>query len=97
MRISNEQVQAIMAAQGTKGTKAAKAVEGAGAVGASDAVSMSAMGQEIGKALSALAAIPDVRADKVAALKAQIEAGTYHVPARDIARSVLQHASDNLL
>lgn len=97
MRISNEQVQAIMAAQGTKGTKAAKAVEGAGAVGATDALSMSAMSQEIGKALGSLSQIPDVRADKVAALKAQIEAGTYHVPGRDIARSVLNHASDNLL
>lgn len=97
MRISNEQVQQILAAQGTKGAKAPKGVDGPGAVSGTDALSMSSMGQEIGKVLGTLAAIPDIRADKVAALKAQIEAGTYHVPGREIARSVLQHASDNLL
>jgi negative regulator of flagellin synthesis FlgM len=94
VRISNEQVQQILAAQGTKGTKALKGVEGPGAAGATDALSMSAMGQELGKVLGTLSSLPDIRADKVAALKAQIEAGTYHVPGTEIARSVLQHAED---
>ena len=97
MRISNEHVQAIQAAQGTKGTKALKGAEGAGAVSGTDALSMSAMSQDIGKVLGTLSSVPDIRADKVAALKAQIEAGTYHVPGREIAKSVLQHAADNLL
>lgn len=98
VRISNEQAQQIQAASGVKGTKAAKGAEGPGAVGPSDAVAMSSMGQDVGRVLAALSSVPEpVRADKVAALKAQIEAGTYHVPARDIAQSILRQASENLL
>lgn len=97
MRISNEQAQQILAAQGVKGPKAAKGAAGPGPAAPSDAVNMSSMGQEIGKAMQAMAGIPDIRADRVAELKAQIEAGTYHVSGRDIAASVLRRAADQLL
>lgn len=99
MRISNEQAQQILGVQGVKGPKAAKGAAGPGpaTTPASDAVSVSSQGQEIGKALQALAGVPDVRAEKVAALKAQIEAGTYHVSGREIAESVLRRASDKLV
>ncbi|MEB3222221.1 MAG: flagellar biosynthesis anti-sigma factor FlgM [Candidatus Sericytochromatia bacterium] len=99
MRISNEQAQQILAAQGVKGPKAVKGQAGPAptTAPASDAVSVSSKGQEIGKALQALAGLPDVRADKVAALKAQIEAGTYQVSGRDIAESLLRRASDKLI
>lgn len=98
MRISNEQAQQIMAAQGVKGPKATKGVEGPGqVVNPADPLSMSSMGQEIGKAMQALSGIPDIRADRVAELRAQIEAGTYNVSGRDIAESVLRRAADQLL
>lgn len=99
MRISNEQAQQILQAQGIKGPKATKGSAGPGPATppASDAVSMSPKGQEIGKALQALAGLPDVRADRVAALKAQIESGTYQVSGREIAASLLQRASDKLV
>jgi negative regulator of flagellin synthesis FlgM len=99
MRISNEQAQQLLAAQGVKGPKAIKGQAGPvpPTAPAADAVSVSSKGQEIGKALQALAGLPDVRADKVAALKAQIEAGTYQVSGRDIAESLLRRASDKLI
>lgn len=97
MRISNEQAQQVLAAQGVKGPKATKGVDGTAQAAPSDALSMSSMGQEIGKAMQAMSGIPDIRADRVAELKAQIEAGTYHVPGRDIAESVLRRAADQLL
>jgi negative regulator of flagellin synthesis FlgM len=97
VRISNEQAQQILSASGVKGAKAAKGTEGPGPASASDAVSMSSMGQEIGKAMQALAGIPDIRADRVAELKAQIESGSYNVSGRDIAESVLRRAADQLL
>ena len=97
MRISNEQAQQIMAAQKLKG---AKGVSGAAEIGkASEAtsVSMSSMGQELGKALGALNSISDVRADRVAELKAQIAGGEYQVSGRDVAESLLRRAADKLL
>lgn len=99
MRISNEQVQQILAAQGVKGPKATKGTAGPGPTSspASDAVSVSSKGQEIGKALQTLAGLPDVRADRVEALKAQIQAGTYQVSGRDIAESMLKRASDKFI
>ncbi|MEB3285197.1 MAG: flagellar biosynthesis anti-sigma factor FlgM [Candidatus Sericytochromatia bacterium] len=99
MRISNEQVQQILGAQGVKGPKAVKGSAGPSPTStpASDAVSVSSQGQEIGKALQALAGLPDVRADRVAALKAQIQSGTYQVSGREIAESMLKRAADQLI
>lgn len=99
MRISNEQVQQILSAQGVKSPKATKGAAGPGPTSppASDAVSVSSQGQEIGKALQALAGLSDVRTERVAALKAQIQAGTYQVSGREIAESMLKRASDKLI
>lgn len=97
MRISNEQAQQILGAQKAKGPKGPQEVAEAGAVRGADAVSMSSAGQEIGKALQALASVPDMRADRVAELRAQIEAGTYHVGGREIAESLVRRAADRLL
>jgi negative regulator of flagellin synthesis FlgM len=94
MKISNEQVQQILAAQGGQGLKGIKRVGGAAPA---DAVSMSSLGQELQKATQALSGLPDLRADKVAALKMQLESGTYQVPGLDIAGSVLRRAADKLL
>jgi negative regulator of flagellin synthesis FlgM len=97
VRISNEQAQQILAAQKLKG---AKGVSGAAEVGKTTeagSVSLSTAGQEIGKALNALSSVPDIRADRVAELKAQIESGEYNVSGRSVAESLLRRASDKLL
>ena len=97
MRISNEQAQQILAAQKLKGAKGVQGAADVGKASEATAVSMSSMGQEIGKALGALSSLPDVRADRVAALKAQVEAGEYQVAGRDVAQSLLRRAADQLL
>lgn len=94
MRISNEQVQQILAAQGVKGgAKSSKVEQTAGA----DAVSMSSVSQELQRAQQVLSALPDIRADRVAELKASIESGTYQVSGRDVAESLIRRAADRLL
>ena len=97
MRISNEQAQQILAAQKLKGPKGPQGAAEVGKASEATSVSMSSMGQEIGKALGALNAISDVRADRVAELKAQIANGQYQVSGRDVAESLLRRAADKLI
>jgi negative regulator of flagellin synthesis FlgM len=97
VRISNEQAQQIMAAQKLKGAKGASGAAEVGKASEATAVSMSSMGQELGKALGVLGSMPDVRADRVAELKAQIASGDYQVSGRDVAESLLRRAADQLI
>jgi negative regulator of flagellin synthesis FlgM len=97
VRISNEQAQQILAAQKLKGAKGVSGAAEVGKASEATAVSMSAAGAEIGKALGALNAVPDIRADRVAELKAKIESGEYNVSGRDVAESLLRRAADKLI
>lgn len=97
MRISNEQAQQILAAQKLKGPKGPQGAAEVGKASEATSVSMSSMGQEIGKAIGALNALSDVRADRVAELKAQIASGQYQVSGRDVAESLLRRAADQLI
>ncbi len=54
-----------------------------------DQVSFSSVGKDMQIAKSALASVPDVREDKVSALKASIANGTYQVSAEDFASKLL--------
>lgn len=54
-----------------------------------DRVTLSSQGRELQALQQRLAQVPEVRADKVKALKAAIERGEYHVPARAIADKML--------
>lgn len=92
MKISSEQVQQILKSYGVKGPSRAHKAEQAGAVQPADDAALSTASQEISKALALISKTPDVRADKVAALKAQIEAGTYQVSGADVADSVWARA-----
>jgi len=58
-------------------------------VGQADSVEISERARELARAQQAVEAAPDVRADKVAELKQQIEAGTYDVPAEALADKLL--------
>lgn len=94
MRI-NEQAQQILAAQKAKKIQGVQGTSELGSVKGAAEVSMSTAGQEIGKALQVLSGLPDVRADRVAELKARIESGNYQVSGQDVARSILASQADN--
>lgn len=58
-------------------------------VSKADTVEISARARELARAQKAVEAAPDVRADKVAELKKQIDEGTYDVPAEALAAKLL--------
>lgn len=55
-----------------------------------DTVTLSAQGREMHALRMRLAEVPDIRADRVAALKAAISAGTYRVSSQAVAESMLR-------
>lgn len=57
---------------------------------ASDKVQISSLGKDIQTAKAAVTAAPDVREDKVAAIKAKLASGTYSVSNEDFAQKLLQ-------
>ena len=59
---------------------------------AGDRVSISFRARELAAARRALEIIPDVRPDKVADLKARIEAGTYRIDSEAIADKMIRDA-----
>lgn len=73
--------------QGTEKTQKAKA---------KDEVQISEAGKDFQIAKTALQEAPDVRADKIAAIKSSMEAGTYQVNSSDFADKVIQKYKDVL-
>ena len=65
-------------------------VSKSGAVYSSDKVEISQFGKDYQLAKQAVAAAPDVRADKVAEIKSKIDAGTYEVGAEDFAAKLAE-------
>ena len=59
------------------------------ATGGADQLALSSRAEEIRAARAALAETPEVRAERVAELKAQIEAGTYQIDADRVAERIL--------
>jgi len=55
-----------------------------------DQVSLSSRGQEIQRVRARLKELPDVRREKVEAIRRQIEQGTYRVSAEAVAEKVLE-------
>jgi len=51
-----------------------------------------APGQDMEKIFSLLKITPDMRADRVAALKRMIEAGKYHVSSEDLAEKMIKES-----
>lgn len=77
---------------GGKGLEQARAVEGGGAVaggGGADRLALSQRAEEMKAARTAMMEAPQVRADRVAELKAQVEAGTYQVDSDKVAERIL--------
>jgi len=68
-------------------SKTGKAVS----AGRTDALEISSIGQDIQTAKSALAQIPDVRADITTPIKSAINNGTYSVPASSFAEKLTEN------
>ncbi|HRE25726.1 MAG TPA: flagellar biosynthesis anti-sigma factor FlgM [Anaerolineales bacterium] len=79
-----EQVRAVRATQPTAPTQASGAVSGP------DQAQFSNRGIELAKARTALSAVPEVREDRVAELRSQIQAGTYQVPVEALAEKLMR-------
>lgn len=57
-----------------------------------DSVSLSPKARQLQAAREALAAMPEIREEKVAAIRAQIEAGTYEIDGEKIADKMMAEA-----
>jgi anti-sigma28 factor (negative regulator of flagellin synthesis) len=88
MKISSEQIQQMLQANAVKAAGKVKKAAPVDAVAKADGAALSVAGQDITKALSLIAKTSDVRADKVAALKERVAAGTYDVAGADIVGSL---------
>ena len=70
-------------------SRARQRVAGAEAAAESDSAGITEEARELGRAHGIVQAAPDVRAERVAALKKQIQNGTYQPDAKEIARQIL--------
>lgn len=61
-----------------------------GATAASEKMLVSDMGREVAKIQGQLKKTPDVRADKVKAIKSQVDSGSYYVSSDKIASKIVE-------
>lgn len=84
--IYQRQIAQADAAGGGAGTRRPGSAGASGGSRRADRVLLSPLAQGLGRALQAVSEQSDVREDRVAALRAQIESGAYQVNAAGIAR-----------
>jgi len=88
-RIKNKAVQDKLDVSSRKG--AAKKVDSsAGSSGGSEQIALSSKARGIQKALEVVQSSPDIRAEKVNRIKAEIANGTFHVDSEVLAERILQ-------
>ena len=95
MKISNEQIQQMMQTYGVKGAGKVQKSEKTEKVQKAADASLSLASQDISKALGVIDKTPDVRTDKVAALKAQLESGNYQVSGSDVADAIFSRRNSD--
>lgn len=88
-RLSHVSKPGIDKAAQTSATPAATGAQAAGATPAPDGLALSQQAAEVRAAHEALAAVPDVRTDLVARLKAQVAAGAYQPNPQNIAEKMI--------
>ena len=94
MSISQVNAQSVnlRAIAALRSNTAASTEAGASAVvRQADSVSLSDTARAMASARASVSAAPDVREDKIAALKAAIANGTYSVDSKSLANSMLRH------
>lgn len=62
----------------------------------SDKIEISTLGKEFQTAKAAVSQAPDVREDKIAEIKAKMDAGTYHVSGMDFANKIVDNYAAEL-
>ncbi len=102
MQISNEEINRLLALtpKGAsplqKGGRATVSLEGMSDTDVAARVEVSASSQEVKQVKAQIEQMPDVREDRVQALKAQIESGKYQVSGEDIADLIIRRSlADN--
>ncbi len=75
-----------------KATKVKKAYKQNSGQGPKDSVSLSSFAKELSVAKRAIDSTPDVRQEKVSAIKQQIKEGTYDVSAEQVAEKILANS-----
>jgi negative regulator of flagellin synthesis FlgM len=88
-------VQNAEVAGASNAAKAKSAEQGANKAGRADSVTLSADARSLSAAREAVQQAPDVRAEKVEAIKRDVEAGTYSVPASVLARKLLDASNQS--
>lgn len=78
-----QRAQPVQRAESARAAQSAKPVAGAGGP---DRVEFSPQALELARARAALASVPEVRADLVADLRQQVQAGEYRPPVEKLAR-----------
>jgi negative regulator of flagellin synthesis FlgM len=86
-----ERLRAAMAAAAMRKNAAAAAFATPAAARQPDAVTISDDARSLVAANKAVSAAPDVREDRVSALKAAIAAGTYSIDSRRLASKLVNH------
>ena len=69
--------------------KAEQAAGGAGTGGPSDSIRISKQGKEAAQIIDAIGKLPDIRTDKVDAIKEAVNTGVYKVDASKVARKMI--------
>ena len=87
-----QRLRATAAAAALRNQAAARKAAPSTNVRQPDAVEISPEARSLSAAREATSTSTDLRADRIAALKAAIANGTYSVPARDLANSMLKAA-----
>lgn len=102
MQISSDEINRLLALNpqsrttGVKGGSTANAGEASRSPDAAADIAMSETSQDVQFVKRALSRVPEVREDRVSALKAAIENGTYKVSGDDIADLIIRRAlADN--
>jgi negative regulator of flagellin synthesis FlgM len=102
LKISELEISRLLAyspadrSSSTASTGSATADGGAARGGQASSVDTSSTAQDVQRITQLIKSLPDVREDRVQALKAQVENGTYHVSSEDIADLIIRRAlADN--
>jgi negative regulator of flagellin synthesis FlgM len=94
---NNKKIRTGSAAATTKGGKAGKTSAGqtsAKSGATSDHVEISVHAREVQEAMELATAAPEIRAEKVAPLKAAVEDGTYERPSSAIAEKIVDEMKE---
>jgi negative regulator of flagellin synthesis FlgM len=91
---AQERLRATMAAAALRSNAATAQPAASPRVRQPDGVSISAEARSLSAARQATTEAPELRVDRIAAIKAAIANGTYSVDSRDLATSLLRRAQD---